>query len=528
MPHRGAFEPKDARVTNMYEDEDDDDELDDWSFTSSSDVTPRPRRKLMTGTQALAEFLITTSPEEFQKTNPPKRSSNLFFRRRKNKHARQPSTPSTTASSIRSFAPNTVQRMNHIEIVANDGPPSTSLARIASRTKNGSSISRAPVPRKGINTSSPSSNAAAAAAITPNDPGPILPSNRSIKHRESSIYSESIRHSKSTTTMSVPAANNSNNNSNNNGTVNSNNYPSIRGRPLMRHDTGTTVSFGRRMSEHTFGGTMSNPDNSRNIVSAAAAVAGPPPPPIHPSMQQQQQQYRQERDKKATEALVTHMASQEIEVMEKALIQRLERFQLAKMDKPSDTVAAGLATEHIKALQASLDDQAETDNLFNQHHHPSPKRPVRHVQVQTMSSSFSDESISKSPNNNNSMTAAEDTTHTIIHHNNNNNASRPTSATSENEASLVEQLQQQLAHERQQRRQLQAALDETCDHFETLSGLAYKKLRELWEEKNHWENACIELRERLFSTSMLDQSHVRPPMDDALSGFPDSTYDIDK
>ncbi|KAI7885035.1 hypothetical protein K492DRAFT_234380 [Lichtheimia hyalospora FSU 10163] len=483
MPHKGAFEPKDARVTNMYEDEDDDDELDDWSFTSSSDVTPRPRRKLMTGTQALAEFLITTSPEEFQKSNPPKRSSNLFFRRRKNKHSRQPSTPSTTASSIRSFAPNTVQRMNHIEIVANDGPPSTSLARIASRTKNGSLISRTPVAR------------------------PILPSNRSIKHRESSIYSESIRHSKSTTTMSVTA----NNNNNNNGTVNSNNYPSIRGRPLMRHDTGTTVSFGRRMSEHTFGGTLSNPDNSRNIVTAAAAVA-PPPPPVHPSMQQQQQQYRQERDKRATEALVTHMASQELEVMEKALIQRLERFQLAKMDKPSDTVAAGLATEHIKALQASLDDQVETDNLFN-HNHASPKRQVRHVQVQTMTSSFSDE-----PNNTKtSMTAAVEDTNTIIH---NNNASRPTS--SENEASLVEQLQRQLAHERQQRRQLQAALDETCDHFETLSGLAYKKLRELWEEKNHWENACIELRERLFSTSMLDQSHVQPPMDDALSGFPDN------
>lgn len=510
MPHKGAFEPKDARVTNMYEDEDDDDELDDWSFTSSSDVTPRPRRKLMTGTQALAEFLITTSPEEFQKTNPPKRSSNLFFRRRKNKHTRQPSTPSTTASSIRSFAPNTVQRMNHIEIVANDGPPSTALARIASRTKNGSLIARTPVPRKGINTSS--SNAA---AVTPNDPGPILPSNRSIKHRESSIYSESIRHSKSTTTMSVAA---NNNNNNNNGTVNSNNYPSIRGRPLMRHDTGTTVSFGRRMSEHTFGGTMSNPDHSRNIVTAAAAVAPPPTPPVHPSMQQQQQQYREERDKRATEALVTHMASQDLEVIEKALIQRLERFQLAKMDKPSDTVAAGLATEHIKALQASLDEQADTDNLI---HQQLPKRQVRHVQVQTMTSSFSNEAIIQPNNKKTNMTFVEDT-NTIIH-NNNTSASRPTS---ENEASLVEQLQQQLAHERQQRRQLQAALDETCDHFETLSGLAYKKLRELWEEKNHWENACIELRERLFSTSMLDQSHV--PMDDALSGFPDSTYDIDK
>ena len=40
----------------------------------------------------------------------------------------------------------------------------------------------------------------------------------------------------------------------------------------------------------------------------------------------------------------------------------------------------------------------------------------------------------------------------------------------------------------------EAALENALDHFEVISGLAYKKLREIWEEKVRWENACMELK----------------------------------
>ncbi|KAI9316103.1 hypothetical protein BX666DRAFT_1955158 [Dichotomocladium elegans] len=489
MLNKGAFKPKDARVINTYED-DDEDELDDWSLTTTSDLTPRPRRK-KTGTQALAEFLSTTSPEEFQKTIPPKRGSNLFFRRRKNKPPSSQRQP-PTSPTYRTYAPNTVHRINHIEIVPSETYSNTALARIASRAPSLASLIRPnntqekqpgkPEPQQQQQQQQQQQVGGA----------PILPSNRSIKHRESSIFNETVRHS-------IRSQISINNTTNGGGT--------IRGRPLMRHDTGTSVSIVRRMSEHTFGGGSTPHDDYH---------------PHNPhSINYDTVNQLEYRNRRATESLVEHLATnQEQDTIEKALIQRLERFELAKMDKPSDTVAAGLATEHIKALEAS----SRTDPDAQQQ---KTKRKARHVQVQTMPlppfAPFACES-SSSPGPTQQQEARLSSVACGEDNDNDDDDDEHLIVTADNELSLIENLQQQLAEERYQRKRLQAALDETCDHFEVLSGLAYKKLRELWEERNHWENACIDLRERLLSAIPSQQ----PVPEDIMSTFPESTYGLEK
>lgn len=62
----------------------------------------------------------------------------------------------------------------------------------------------------------------------------------------------------------------------------------------------------------------------------------------------------------------------------------------------------------------------------------------------------------------------------------------------------IELLQQQLAEEQRSKRRLVAAMRDSRDKSELLSALAYKKLRELWEEKCKWEGDCLELRDRLM------------------------------
>ncbi|CDS14342.1 hypothetical protein LRAMOSA06512 [Lichtheimia ramosa] len=447
MPHKNSFEPKDARVTNVYEDEDED-ELDFLSLTSSSDVTPRPRRK-KTGTQDLAEFLITTSPEEFQK-NPPKRSSNPFFRRRnKSKASIVSRPPPSSSSSTPARSPNTVHRSNHIEIVPNE-TSSTSLARIASRTPSLAS-SRPSIVRR---------------SVISNSEQPVLPSNRSSKQRESSLYSDSIRFSMSTRSH-----------------ASNNNFASLRGNPLKRHDTdGTmgsraTTSLPQRMSQRTIGTADEDTE---------------------------------ERSKKATEALVNQIQQHpHYDAVEKALLQRLERFQLAKMDKPSDAMTTQLAVEHIRALEASNQDRHpafdndDDCNVQSEAMTPSgnkPRKKIRHMQVQTMPMEDNKEEQQQQQQQKDPVTGLD----------------KDHAQGNSDQAQLIEQLQQQLAEEQLQRKRLEATLSETRDHFETLSGLAYKKLRELWEDKMHWENACIDLREQLINGDRRD---------DMIPDFPDSIYE---
>lgn len=143
-----------------------------------------------------------------------------------------------------------------------------------------------------------------------------------------------------------------------------------------------------------------------------------------------------------------------VDTIESALLQRLERMKLINHELPSNQVATGLAAEHVRALGITL--SLDNDHLIN-----DQKKNTRHMQVQT---DF------------NSDTTMETTT----------NITTTTTTTT----------QQDIDFENRAKR-AEAALENALDHFEVITGLAYKKLRELWEEKMRWENACMDLRDRL-------------------------------
>ncbi|KAI8344786.1 hypothetical protein BC941DRAFT_464995 [Chlamydoabsidia padenii] len=427
MTYKSGFEPKDARTINTYEDDDFDD-FDDWSLETTP---PRPRRR-KTATQALVEFLNTTSPEEFKKNPPPpitlnntKRTSTPFFLRRRNKNKSSPSnstilpsTSSTGGSSSNSLgAPNTIPRKNYIEIIAHN--PTRLPQYYDSYTGAG--------------------GLASGSKISLNEP--ILPT-----RRDSSLYSASIR------SLSIKSP-----------TYSKVNLKSPTS-PRTPQPTTTTITTASDNQDNNKGKAISDNDQDNN------------------------KDKEDEKKRKMVDAMVATCDG--MDVIEAGLIQRLKQCQLYGIDKPMDVVTARLTEEHIRALKVSASQQVG-----------GIKNKSRHVQVQTDLSW---------DNTNGSRASIQETNHT-------DNTTVPFS-------SSVEELQQQLAQERQERRRLEAALELTCDHFEVLSGLAYKKLRELWEEKLRWENACIEMNEQLLAMGQ-HKNGYNNNMDDIMTeDYPHSDF----
>ncbi|KAI9025819.1 hypothetical protein CLU79DRAFT_699151 [Phycomyces nitens] len=150
-------------------------------------------------------------------------------------------------------------------------------------------------------------------------------------------------------------------------------------------------------------------------------------------------------------------AASEASIIEAGLRQRLDRVKLSGQEKPSNVLANVLAKEHVRALHS-----------LHQSQYISPKRTgVRHVQVQTKSMDIPVDLASPPTSENSSL------------------------------ANHLNTLETMLGQERQERKKAQAALQDTMDHYEALSGLAYKKIRELWEEKERWEHLYNELQNRV-------------------------------
>jgi hypothetical protein len=73
----------------------------------------------------------------------------------------------------------------------------------------------------------------------------------------------------------------------------------------------------------------------------------------------------------------------------------------------------------------------------------------------------------------------------------------------------VSELQSRLTNEQRAKKRLVAAMTDSNDKSELLSALAYKKLRELWEEKCRWEAACYAMQERFTQIDQLDVGNDR-------------------
>jgi predicted DNA binding CopG/RHH family protein len=391
MAIKTTFEPKDPRIT--FEDSDEGD--DDWT----SDEKPRKRK---TGTQALVEFLNTTSPEEFQKGSP-KRSTALFFRRRTNKSAK-----------VLGSAP-TMHRKNYIEIIANPFM---------------------------FNKSKPPNNTTATAATSATTPctAAVVGSqlNHTLSKSSASIYSNAAH------APPLPTKK---------GISNKDMY-SIASAAASLHSISTQTS------------------RSPSVLTKSSLVLR-----RQPSLRVDKAEERKTLPVNILPMIHDHYD----DVIEGGLKYRLNQYKRMQLDKPSDMISKSITQEHTAALEIlfSLTNQNEDSPQ------PPPiKRRPRHVQVQTMPYMEEDAPIipiktPKEEDDDDDEEMEQQLDHQEI-------------------KQRLEKVEKELKQEKLINSRLEAALEETRDEYELLSGLAYKKLREVWEEKVRWENACIEAKERCW------------------------------
>lgn len=365
-----------------------------------SDLFPNERsQKMTTATQALVEFL-KTSPEEFQRNTPERSGNNIFSRIRKPKRNTAPPPPPMIPSSSLSTR----------SVPSSSASLSGSLTStlIPSKSYHGSDIGGHTIRRKNYIEIVPQQKMATKSAGNSRSPSFDTTSSQSF----------------------VLRSNNTNNNNTNKGSepiLPSKKRESSLYSGSLRHST----SIRSQLSTNTT-------NNRRPLIRDTSQKLG----------------------SKVTEEYLT--LADGMDTIESALLQRLERIRLAEEELPSDQIAAGLATEHVRALGIThtLDNQQNQVNTNN-------KRKVRHMQVQT-----DDLGVHPSQKTNNTETE-------IV---------KPKSA------------MDTISSDPEVRaKRAEAALEEALDHFETISGLAYKKLRELWEEKMRWETACMDLRDRLLA-----------------------------
>ncbi|KAG1105077.1 hypothetical protein G6F42_016999 [Rhizopus arrhizus] len=151
------------------------------------------------------------------------------------------------------------------------------------------------------------------------------------------------------------------------------------------------------------------------------------------------------------------VVAEEDDIIEKGLKQRLNHYKELHLQKPSDLISKSVAREHTMALEVVF--SMVNDHQQQREENKKRKPKTRHIQVQTM------------PCDNIGMAQGDE---------------------------ILMLVQQELEQEKLLNSKLEATLEELTDHYETLCGLAYSKLRQVWEEKVRWENACFEAKERCW------------------------------
>ncbi|KAI8374544.1 uncharacterized protein BYT42DRAFT_615697 [Radiomyces spectabilis] len=182
-----------------------------------------------------------------------------------------------------------------------------------------------------------------------------------------------------------------------------------------------------------------------------------------------------------TKPLTDRSQHKDMAMIETALAERLEQFRLAGNPTliSNDDVVPAFAAQPTPISQPT-----------------SPPKKVRHMQVQTATETSSSLSCGEAEAN----TEWTDTSEECL------NCTQGSVGTSV----CLEELQMQLVQEQQLCRQLEANMENACDQFEALSGLAYKRLRELWEEKTRWENAYMTLLNHGTDNESETPAHLSP------------------
>lgn len=409
MPHKNAFQPKDARTVSVTSSDDDDDD-----FNSLVPRTNRPSRRPSTGTQALADFLNNTSPEEFQRAPPPQTSSHTitgssFFKRRKNKlNSSNASTTSshTSGSSTASSrpAPAAVYLTNH------SAPPTYEPAPHKNNSTQAKKAAPVPVP----------STSQGRPAVADSQGSIHAPKSR--QPQEPRVASTSTSTSMSPPTSPVQ------------GTMS----PALPNATHNKRRESSIYSGGGSLRRLAGGGSTRNKYQSPFT-----------------SMNSQQLAHTQRRSEAKGGGLkLMDLFEAEKHPIDAALQQRLDERAQGESVAPTPeertkAVGSGATSTRIRHAQTQTVEEMEGTK-----EHDTDAAPV--------SSSSSGEEIGNVPSTGLSAT----------------------------------ELKRRIAEERRQQKHLQLAIDNSADQFEVLSGLAYKKLRMLWEEKVRWENAYFDLQEQ--------------------------------
>lgn len=225
----------------------------------------------------------------------------------------------------------------------------------------------------------------------------------------------------------------------------------------------------------------------------------------------------------------------EMDLVEAALSQRIEarRKSFASSNRSSsantasDFVATEIANEHVKALQlTSVGHIDAVESNSNRKRRTATfsciasnttvatstttipvaalnRRRIRHAQVQTMDIPYADRGSAVSIETQTELVSEPCVSVSSSTESDTTMVERKSSMMEDDDLTAelyrtIDLLQQQLADEQRAKRRLLAAMRDSRDKSELLSALAYKKLRELWEEKCKWEGDCLELRDRLM------------------------------
>ncbi|CEP12092.1 hypothetical protein [Parasitella parasitica] len=209
------------------------------------------------------------------------------------------------------------------------------------------------------------------------------------------------------------------------------------------------------------GGVNSTPNMLAPAPLLLAKGGGIGRPSLEPLKRRGEEQEQEDIDEEETLNVLPESQSastkEQNDIIEKGLKQRLNHYKDLQLQKPSDLISKSVAQEHTMALEVVF----SMVNNHQQEREENTKRKTntRHVQVQTMPY---------------------------------------THDTDRGEETLM-LVQKELEQEKLLNSKLEATLEEIMDHYEALCGLAYSKLRQIWEEKVRWENACFEAKEHCWT-----------------------------
>ncbi|KAI8364872.1 hypothetical protein EDC96DRAFT_575543 [Choanephora cucurbitarum] len=170
----------------------------------------------------------------------------------------------------------------------------------------------------------------------------------------------------------------------------------------------------------------------------------------------QQQQQQQQQDHCFIEQIET---TDEHDIVEDGLKQRLALYEQLNLEKPGDTLSKIIAHDYLDTRKTT-----EYPKTF--------QKNARHVQIQTMPLD---------------VMSLENAFVTLENQDN-----------KEDTGDSAKSIKKELQEARTKNARLEAALRETHDQLELISGVAYQRLKQMWQEKMMWEQACIQVKEQCW------------------------------